>query len=576
MRLKLRVTWNSLSRQVWILVLSILGVLYGLGVVAMLAFGVLAAGATGHVDTVSSVVVLAGAVLVLGWIMVPVVFASMDNTLDPRRFAPFVSPSRSFALGLLAATPVGVAGLFTTLVALLPVLAWAADADLIGTLVALLGSVLALASCFLWARVTSTWLGIRATSTSGRRDLMSTLATLLFIAVLAPMGIWMNVLVQNFNPAFLEQVAALVAWTPFAAPWALAGSVTTGHWGAAGLQLLIALAFLGLGWWLWMRVLPTAMCGRATPVSASAQEALDQGRALVDSTADTPVEASPSSTIGSPDPTGAARRGLAGVERWQRLGLGPQAASLAERTQRYWLRDPRLSTSLMSALIFPAMAIFWTRFSPGEESGPGTGMSVFFMLMLPLIIGQVAGSLLQYDSTAFWLLVASGIRGRSERLGRLVGSFPLCLGLLVLSGAAFGVLSGIGARSAWLLMVGILLVFSAATSTSMVIGARWVYPVQPPGASPLSTRGTGQFMTTMIIQMLQWAVTVVVALPAGALLVWAQLDQGVLTFLACLGGLVWSAGLLVAAVLVGGRVWDASDVEVLSKIRAWPGHGAPA
>jgi hypothetical protein len=574
-RLKARVTWNSLTRQVWVLVLSILGVLYGLGVIAALVFSAIAAAVSGYLDIVAPVMVILGALLVLGWIMVPVVFASMDNTLDPRRFAPYVGPSRRFALGLVAATPVGISGLFTTLVGLVPVAVWLAGGDPLAALMALVGTLLALATSFLWARVASTWLGIRATSTAGRRDLMSVLATLLFIAVLAPMGIWMNLLMQNFDADYVHSVAGVVAWSPFGAPWALAASVHGGAWGTAVLQFVVTAAFLALGWWLWQRVLPAAMCGTAHRLSPAAEEAVSQGRALVDPDAVEDAPESPADAQGA-GPTGAARNGMTGVERWQRLGLGAPAASLAERTQRYWLRDPRLSTSLLSSLIFPAMAVFWTRFSFGDEGGPGIGMSVFFMLMLPLIIGQVVGSLLQYDSTAFWLLVASGIRGRSERLGRLVGSLPLCLGVLVVSCVAFGMFSTISADAAWLLGAGVLLVFSSAAAVAMVIGARWVYPVQPPGASPMSTKGTGQFLTTMIIQSLQWVLAFVAAAPAGAVLLWAQFGTTVPVALACGLALVWSTLLLVAGVLVGGRIWDASNVEVLSKIRAWPGHGAAA
>ena len=575
-RLKARVTWNSLTRQVWVLVLSILGILYGLGVVAGIALGAIAATVSGHLDIVAPLLVVLGALLVLGWIMVPVVFASMDNTLDPRRFAPYVGPTRSFALGLVAATPVGISGAFTTVVALVPVAVWLAGGDPLAALVALVGTLLALATSFLWARVASTWLGIRATSTAGRRDLMSVLATLLFIAVLAPMGIWINLLTQNFDADYVHSVADLVAWSPFGAPWALAGAVHSGAWGTALVQLVVTGAFLALGWWLWLRVLPAAMCGTAHRLSPAAVEAVAQGRALVDPAAASDAPHPAAADDHGSGPVGAARNGLAGVERWQHLGLGAPAASLAERTQRYWLRDPRLSTSLLSSLIFPAMAVFWTRFSFGDEGGPGIGMSVFFMLMLPLIIGQVAGSLLQYDSTAFWLLVASGIRGRSERLGRLVGSLPLCLGVLVLSCVAFGTFSTISTDAAWLLGAGVLVVFSAAAGVAMVIGARWVYPVQPPGASPMSTKGTGQFLTTMIIQSLQWVLAFVAAAPAGAVLLWAQFGSTVPLAVACALAVVWSVVLLVAAVLVGGRVWDASDVGVLSKIRAWPGHGSAA
>ncbi|MDN6794924.1 MAG: hypothetical protein L0L69_07710, partial [Propionibacterium sp.] len=337
-RLKARVTWNSLTRQVWVVVLTILGLLYGLGVIGGLAAGAVAATLSGHLEVVAALVVLAGALLVLGWIMVPVVFASMDNTLDPRRFAPYIGPSRHFALGLVAATPVGISGVVTTLVALVPVAVWLSGGDPLAAVVALVGTLLALTTSFLWARVASTWLGIRATSTAGRRDLMSVVATLLFIAVLAPMGIWINLLTENFDAGYIHTAADLVAWSPFGAPWAMAGAVHSGAWATALLQLVITGVFLALGWWLWLRVLPAAMCGTAHRLSPLAEEAVAQGRALVnpDRERDGPRSSARASRGGGGPGAvaagaGAARDGLAGVEKWQRRGRGAAPPARAPR-----------------------------------------------------------------------------------------------------------------------------------------------------------------------------------------------------------------------------------------------------
>lgn len=565
-RLKARVLWNSLTRQAWMVVLILLGLVWGLGMLVLVAVGLVSTTAAGHLVLVAEGTVLAGALLVAGWVLLPVVFASIDNTLDPRRFAPYVGPSRRLAVALIAATPVGVGGLFSTLVVPVVVIVWMVGGDPLAALLALLGGAVGLATCFVWARVTTTWLGVRLTATSGRRDLTSVLATMLFVVILAPMGVWMQVLIEAFDPTTFARITEFVSWTPLGAPWAVALSAHAGRWGAAGAQLLVALATLAVGGWAWLRVLPRAMAGVPTPLDARVDDALAHGRALVDPSLATADQRRTSAT--------GAQRWFPGVERWQRLGLSVPAASLAQRTHLYWIRDPRLLTSLLSGLLFPAMAVFWTLFTDAPE-GTGTGMALFFMLFLALVEGSVVGTLMQYDSTALWLVIASGMRGRDERLARLVGSAPLVGTLVLGSTIVFSVVAGVQPLPSARLLAAVLVMLMATCAVTQVISARWVYPVQPPGTSPMSTRGTGQFLTTMIIQTGEWLLSAVAAAPALALLALAQWG-GVPDVVALPVAVAWGVGLAWGGVELGGRVWDQSSVEVLTKIRAWPGHATTA
>lgn len=561
-RLKARMTWNTLSRQTVVLVLGILGILYGLAVVVMAAAGVLAATIGGHGDLVNAALVIAGALLVGGWWIVPVLFASLDNTLDPRRFAPYIGPSPRFGLALVAATGVGVGGLFTLLASLLPALAWFGAGRPVAGLGALLVVPLALLIAFTWSRAISTWLGIRLSATSNRRDLTTVVATVLFVAVLAPAGLWVQFLTDGFDAMTLHHAADVAAWTPVGAPWGMVRSFAAGAWGAGLAQLLASVATLALGWWLWMRVLPAAMSGTATPVTRQVEEALDAGRVRVDPTRE-PARHDDGLRRGGPRPP------LAGVQRWQRLGLSPQAASLAQRTALYWIRDPRLSTSLLTALLFPAIAVFLPRL-PDAAGDDMSGMGVFFLLFMGFLLGTVTGTLQQYDSTALWILVASGIRGRDERLGRLVGTLPVVLVLMAVgttAGAGFsGFLPVLGP-----LLTAVFVSYACAAALAMVIGARWVFPVQPPGTSPLATKGTGQFMTTALIQSLELVGGALLAAPALGLLaaaLWGPLPWWVAVPVA----VAWSVAALWGGVRIGGRLWDGHAVDVLTTIRSWPGH----
>lgn len=565
-RLKARMTWNTLSRQTMVLILGILGILYGLSIVAMAAVGVVAAAVGGEGELVGAALVIGGALLVGGWWIVPVLFASLDNTLDPRRFAPYIGPSPRLGLALVSATGIGVGGLFTLLVSFLPALAWFGSGRPGPGLAALVVIPLALAMAFTWSRAISTWLGVRLSATSKRRDLTTVVATVAFIAVLAPAGLWIQALTQGLDRAALHHAADIAAWTPLGAPWGLVRSFADGAWWTGLAQLLVSLATLALGWWLWMRVLPSAMSGTASRLSPAVDEALAEGRVLVDPTKD-PAQRHQTSTAHDAHPA------LAGVERWQRLGLSPQAASLAQRTLLYWVRDPRLSTSLLSALIFPVMAIIFTRM-PSDDGTDMSWMGTFMLVFMALMLGSVTGTLQQYDSTALWVLVASGIRGRDDRLGRLAGTLPLVLVLMGGATVLYMLVSG-HRQTLGVLLVAVFVAYGCATAVSLVVGARWVFPVQPPGTSPLATKGTGQFMATTLIQSAELLGGLVLAAPAGGLLaasVWGPVPE----WLSLPVVLVWCVGALWGAVMLGGRTWDAHAVDVLTTIRSWPGHQVSA
>ena len=62
------------------------------------------------VELARSVVVVLGSAVTLGWLVVPVLFAGVDQTLDPVRFATFAVPRRQLLAGMLAAALVGIPG----------------------------------------------------------------------------------------------------------------------------------------------------------------------------------------------------------------------------------------------------------------------------------------------------------------------------------------------------------------------------------------------------------------------------------------------------------------------------------
>ena len=119
-------------------------------------------------------------------------------------------------------------------------------------------------------------------------------------------------------------------------------------------------------------------------------------------------------------------------------------------------------------------------------------------------------------------------------------------------------------------VMGVVL-FAGAAGTTLVVNARWVYPVQPPGTSPLATKGTGSFLMTMLLQLVGFAGTAVLQIPSYVLLALASFGF-VPDWVAYVVGIACSIIVLEAAVRIGGRVWDLYAVAALTSIRSWPGH----
>ena len=155
-RLKFQIIWNTIRRQTAILVLAILGVLYVASVVASAYVGLAFLARSDDAAQAAPLFAFAGPLVVAAWLVLPILFASMDNSVDPVRLAPFVGPSKRLATALAAMTAIGPGGVISALVLGLPM--WFAlwRAQWLEAIGWLLASVVSLGIAVLWARAVGT------------------------------------------------------------------------------------------------------------------------------------------------------------------------------------------------------------------------------------------------------------------------------------------------------------------------------------------------------------------------------------------------------------------------------------
>ena len=566
-RLRWRLTLNSLRANVWALIGTIVGALYGLGLLIALVAGAIGLGGLGP-DAAAPVLAAAGALTVLGWALVPLMLTGVDSTLDPRAMAAWTAPSRPLAIGLAVAAATGVPGVITGAGLLLPVLVWAVAGQWGAALLALALAPAALATCVLLSRVVVIGAGV---STSRRgRDRAGVIAVLAILLV-SLMPSLLN-LVARFDSIDLEglRTAARVAGlTPFgwalAAPGHLARGEATAAIGlsAAALALPAALAPV------WGRVVGRVMTGpaRSNAHSRAYDGAAEEG-------------AGAGGTGGAGAAAGASR-----VLPWHRRleGIMPSpAAAVAARCLRYWRADPRYLVQAISLVIMPvllAVMIALGRTSivdAGETASLAPGRAPAVLLAAPVLAALLSGwglhNDLAFDSTALWTQVSASVRGRDDRLGRIVAAAlwqtPVIAVLALGGGAWTGLwraLPAVGGLSAAL--------YGCALAWSSLTGVLLPYEVNAPGDSPMKSRTSGTALIAALVQMVGMGVIGLAAAPviAGfAVMALAGAWGWGWPFL--VAGVLWGAGAAWAGIAVGGRLLDSRGVRILTTIRSWPGH----
>ena len=567
-KLKWRLTLNALTKNVWAIIGTVFGALYGLGALGLMLAGAVGLGLKADPDVIMLVLGSLGALLVVGWAMVPLLVTGVDSTLDPRAMAAWAAPSRRLALGLLAAGALGIPGCITAAVCLIPVLTWLLAGQLPAALLALLCAPAALATCVLLSRIIVT-----AASISSSRRGRETTAIIAFVAflVFTQLPNLIPRILGDDPTGFLQQLrtlAKVMGLIPFGWAFAAPGLMATG-------SVLSALV-LAIGAWilpmillpLWQRVVNKAMTSPGTSHTRTRAYAADGAGSDIQ------------------------HRGLPDVLPWaRRLGaaLPAPAAAVAARSLRYWRTDPRYLVQFLSVLLLPVVLVLGPALNSSrfvvyvngqrvENSfalGHAPAALLFMAPALAVFMGWAIHDDLGLDSTALWSHISAGIRGEHDRLGRVVGAavwqVPALLVIDLLMVAWTGRWEALPAvTGACLALYGCALAWSCLASVLLP------YETLAPGDSPMRSRTSGTAFLAALIQMVAILLLLAVCSPVLGMAVYGVVQAAPLWgWVALVAGIVWCSLLLWGGVVFGGRMLDRRGPQVLATIRTWPGHAQP-
>ncbi|MEV4627668.1 ABC transporter permease [Micromonospora sp. NPDC049523] len=405
-RLKLRMMANSFRGQGWRIAIFLSGVLIG-GWFAASGFLLLALpGLVENRQMAGIAAAFGGALLVIGWLLLPLIFFGVDETLDPARFALLPLSRRTLLTGLLAAALTGVPAVAALLAtAGLVLTGWALGGWGAG-LVSGLGVLAGLLLCVTASRaVTSAFANMLRSRKV--RDLAAILLAVC-AALLGPLQIGLLSAAERADWDRLAGFARVLSWTPLAAPYTIGLDVADGRAWAVPVKLLITAATIGalLRWW--SASLEAAMLGTAN--------------------GDRAAQSQPAAGGGS------------SAQLFPRvLGWLPhdRYGALVAREARYWWRDTRRRASLITfAVVGIFVPVSVNVGSHGLLAGPSElNASPVLVSLSMLFVGVVAAvtpaNQFGWDGSAYAANVIAGVPGRLELRARVV-AFSLYVGPMLL------------------------------------------------------------------------------------------------------------------------------------------------
>lgn len=520
LRLRYRVLANNLLRRPWQLVGFCFGVLWALGALVLVVIGMVVLGTTQPLDLIGPVVVLGGSLLLVGWLLGPLLVAGLDPTVDAVRLAPFPLRRGQIMAALAASGLAGIPGIVTVLAALATLLLWMRWPGAL--VVALPGVILGVLSCVVATQLMSAVSSAGGGSRRGREIIGTVVLVVLILA--GPITTGIISLLSRAATDLATQfatAASILGWSPIGAAWAAPVAVAGGAWGEGAAKLLIAAATLAGLLWAWAR-------------------ALDGG------------------TTSSAKTARVVRSGSLGL--FGRMPTGGVGATWA-RSLTAWLRDPRYLRQLLVVPLFPVLFAF----TGGTDSWLFGASAVLAALIL-----SIAGYAdISYDGTAFASVLATGVRGRDDRLGRLLGAASVGIPLLLVVAIVTTALTDGWERLPAILggALGLLLAGYAVTAVS---SALIVVPVAAPGDSPFRTVPGQTFLNGLLVFVV-WGACLVLATPALILTGIATATASApLGWTALAVGAIGGVGLIVAGVFLGGRTLDRNGPTLLARIRAFP------
>ncbi|MCQ4079055.1 transporter [Streptomyces sp. RB6PN25] len=443
-RLKLALLRNGLRQSSGRRAVYVTSIVLVMLVTALQMLGLIALRGTAHSAALTTLLVV---VLALGWAVMPLFFASGDETLDPTRLVMLPLRPIPLVMALLTASLVGIGPVFTLAIIVGSVIATAHGAA--ATVVGGLATVLTVLVCLALARAVAT-ANIRLLTSRRGRDLAVLSGLIIGVGMQ-----FVNLGVRQLGAAgglqALQPVADVLRWVPPGSAMDAVRAASDGKYGIAVAELGITTTGLVLLLWWWLRSLTRLM---TSPDSSTLQAAAQ------------------------PDTARGGRAGIAGL-----LPAGRTGAVML-RSLRYIWRDPKTKTAWMSSLTLGLLV-------PILNAAQGHG-SLYFAFFAPGLLGMQMYNQFGQDTSAFWMVlqtIASPADAYAELRAR-----ALTMSLIAVPYVALGVTAVAAVTGDWRGLPEVLGLSFALLGTLLGTGALTsaLFPYSIPQGSGFKNVAPGQ------------------------------------------------------------------------------------
>lgn len=550
-RLKLRVLGNGLRGQAWRVGLFAVGCSFGLlfACLGFLLFALpgLAGDDTSHRDASVALLGLGGGAVVLGWLLLPLAFFGVDETLDPARFALLPLRRRTLLAGLTVAGLVGVPAFGTAIATSGSVVTAAAAGGVGAALVQTVGVIVGLFLCLIASRaMTSAFAGMLRSRRM--RDLAAVLLAVL-AGLLGPLQLGVVALLGTADLDAMAAAGRTVSWTPLGAPYTVGLDIADGRPLYAVAKLAGTVLAIGLLLWWWSRSLESAMVGGESSGRASARATGTGGKG------------GKGTAAGPAGGTSAAAALFPWAVAWAPRN---RYGALVAREVRYWWRDARRRASLITiAVVAVFVPVMMNLSGPllGEDAPEPSALgATASMLFIGTLAALTLANQFGYDGTAYAAHLAVGVRGRTELGARLVAfslyMVPVLVGVAVLLAVLLdrpGLLPS--------MLGGLAAAYGAGAGINTIISVLGAYAL-PETSNPFAIN-TGAGVAKSLLSFVSLGGSLAVSAPflAGAVL----LDE-VWTVLALPLGLGYGLGAALLACYIAGDALDNRAPELLQAV----------
>ncbi len=406
-------------------------------------------------------------------------------------------------------------------------------APAVPVVVAALAGLLGSLTCLLASRAVLT---SAAAALAGRRGRELTVGVgVLVVSLFGVAGPALSEVGRRLETGAVDAAVQVAAWSPLGAAWSAPWAAAEGRWAVAGARLVVAALTPAVLWWLYVGAVERRLRPSGTVRARSLRAAA--ARATGVRAADAPVAVPGRSRSLLPDtPLGALTGGAL----------------------RYWVRDSRYQVSVVTLPVVTGLLLALPVLTDASR-----GLALATGPLLGLLLGITMLNELAFDGSAFWTTLATGVRGRDDRIARVLALLMWGVPAVVLSALLGAYVAGRPALAPAVvgLALGALLVGNAVAAVSSVA---LPFPVPPAGSNPFAGNPGGG-TAALAQQGLAMLVLVPLLLPLLGLAVWAWFTPPV--GWALLGaGTVYGGGLLAVGVTVGGRIMDRRAPELLARL----------